>query len=104
MSVQGRTLCTTFLYPSHLNEPDEVGEDEEGRLVLHPLQEAKEYKGPAIDEKAGRENGANTPDRQVLANQGPCNAASTYCIKDYATVQAKVQTMFISHNKNKVST
>ena len=45
-------------------------EYQEGHRVVHPLEETKEKEGSAVDDKSGKEDDANTPDREVLANQG----------------------------------
>ena len=45
-------------------------EYQEGHRVVHPLEETKEKEGSAVDDKSGKEDDANTPDREVLPNQG----------------------------------
>ncbi len=59
------------IYRLYLDEPDDVGEDQEGGDVIHPLQQPEEYEGAAVYDEAGRKDSSHSPDGQVLAHQGP---------------------------------
>ena len=45
-------------------------EHQEGHLVVDPLEKTKEKEGPAVDDKSGKKDNADSPDRKVLPNEG----------------------------------
>ena len=48
-------------------------EHQEGHLVVDPLEKTKEKEGPAVDDKSGKKDNADSPDRKVLPNEGSKN-------------------------------
>ena len=38
--------------------------------MVHPLEKTKEKEGSAVDDKTGKKDNANAPDREVLPNHG----------------------------------
>ena len=54
---------------AYLQEPDQVGEDEEHGGLVHPLQHPEEDECPAVNDKTSRKNCFHPPYRQIFANQ-----------------------------------
>ena len=45
-------------------------EHQEGHLVVDPLEKTKEKEGSAVDDKSGKKDDTDSPDRKVLPNEG----------------------------------
>ena len=48
-------------------------EHQEGHLVVDPLEKTKEKEGSAVDDKSGKKDDTDSPDRKVLPNEGSKN-------------------------------
>ena len=62
-----------LLWKKHLEEADQVGEDEEGSGVVDPLEEAEEDEGAPVDDEPRWEDRLHPPYWEVLPHKRSWN-------------------------------